>query len=60
MQVRPAVGDSDFQCDELGHHYRGKLSVRPTPNPNFRRVDATLFDEAGYPLLTFSTVLRVT
>jgi general secretion pathway protein I len=59
-QVRPGVGDSEFECEEFGRRYRGHLAVRPTPNPNFRRIDATLFDEAGYPLLTFSTVLRVT
>lgn len=53
----PGVGDSDFACDQLGHHYPGKLSVRPTPNPNFLRLDATVYDDAGYALLTFSTVL---
>ena len=35
----------------------GKLIVRPTPNPNFRRVDAQVFNEVGEPLLTLSTVL---
>jgi general secretion pathway protein I len=55
--TRPGVGDSDFACDQLGRHYPGKLSVRPTPNPNFVRLDATVYDEAGSPLLTFSTVL---
>jgi general secretion pathway protein I len=31
--------------------------VRPTPNPNFRRVDANIADENGVPLLTLSTIL---
>jgi general secretion pathway protein I len=31
--------------------------TRPTPNPNFRRVDAQMFDEEGHPLLTLSTIL---
>ncbi len=53
----PGVGDSDFSCDQLGRSYRGKLVVRPTPNPNFRRVDAVLANEAGEPVLTVSTVL---
>jgi general secretion pathway protein I len=53
----PSVGDADFGCDQLGRAYRGKLAVRPTPNPNFRRIDAQMFDEAGRPLLTLSTVL---
>jgi len=53
----PSVGDSDFACEQLGRAYAGKLAVRPTPNPNFRRVDAAVFNEAGQPLVTLSTVL---
>jgi len=53
----PAVGDSDFTCQQLGVTYPGKLIVRPTPNPAFRRADAQVFNEAGQPLLTLSTVL---
>ena len=53
----PSVGDSDFSCDQLGRSYAGKLEVRPTPNPNFRRVDAVVADEDGLSLLTLSTVL---
>ena len=52
----PSVGDADFACDQLGRSYRGRLVVRPTPNPNFRRIDAQMFDDAGQPLLTLSTV----
>jgi len=52
-----SIGDSDFACDQLGRSYRGKLVVRPTPNPNFRRVDALMANEAGLPVLTLSTVL---
>jgi general secretion pathway protein I len=53
----PGVGDSEFACEQLGRVYAGRLVVRPTPNPNFRRVDALIADEAGQPLLTLSTVL---
>jgi general secretion pathway protein I len=53
----PGVGDADFGCQQLGRSYRGKLVIRPTPNPNFRRIDAVVTDEAGLPLLTLSTVL---
>jgi len=53
----PGVGDTDFECNQLGRDYRGKLVTRPTPNPNFRRVDAVVADAAGLPLLTLSTVL---
>ena len=36
--------------------FNGKLSVLPTPNPNFLRVDAQIFD-GGTPLIRLSTVL---
>jgi general secretion pathway protein I len=53
----PDVGDADFSCEQLGRSYPGKLSTSTTPNPNFRRVDAQVSDEAGHVLLTLSTVL---
>ena len=53
----PGVGDSDFDCEQLGASYPGKLVVRPTPNPNFRRVEAFIADAEGHPVLSLSTVL---
>lgn len=53
----PGVGDSDFACHQLGRDYAGQLAVRPTPNPNFRRVEARVSNAAGVPLLTLSTVV---
>jgi general secretion pathway protein I len=53
----PGVGDADFSCAQLGVTYLGRLQVRPTPNPNFRRVDTQMFNEAGDPIITLSTVL---
>ena len=53
----PDIGDGDFTCEQLGRTYAGKLNVRATPNPNFRRVDAAIADENALPLLTVSTVL---
>lgn len=53
----PGVGDGDFVCEQLGRTYRGKLVVRPTPNPNFRRVDAQVSNDAGQFVLSLSTVL---
>jgi general secretion pathway protein I len=53
----PSVGDGEFLCEQLGRSYRGSLVIRPTPNPNFRRVDAQVFNEAGEPVLLLSTVL---
>jgi len=53
----PSIGDGDFGCEQLGASYRGKLVVRPTPNPNFRRVEAFLADAEGRPLYSLSTVV---
>ena len=53
----PGIGDGEFVCEQLGRTYRGKLAVRATPNPNFRRVDAKVHDEADQPILTLSTIL---
>ncbi len=56
-KLLPGVGDADFRCEQLGRSFAGKLVTRPTPNPNFRRVDAVVSDETGRPLVTVSTVL---
>jgi general secretion pathway protein I len=53
----PGVGDSDFACEQFGRTYKGQLSVRPTPNPNFRRVDANIADAQDQSILRLSTVL---
>lgn len=53
----PSVGDGDFGCEQLGRNFQGKLLIRPTPNPNFRRVDAQIANDAGEPVLTLSTIL---
>ncbi|WP_231638317.1 type II secretion system minor pseudopilin GspI, partial [Piscinibacter sakaiensis] len=53
----PGVGDIDFQCEQFDRLYLGKLVVRPTPNPNFRRIDAQVRDVDGVPLVTLSTVI---
>jgi general secretion pathway protein I len=53
----PGVGDADFACEQLGRSYAGKLLTRATPNPNFRRVEAVVSDDAGRVIVTLSTVL---
>jgi general secretion pathway protein I len=53
----PDIGDSDFACEQLGRAYPGRLIVRPTPNPNFRRVDARVLDAEGHQLVLLSTIL---
>lgn len=53
----PSVGDSRFSCSQLGRDYLGVLVVRPTPNPNFRRVNAHMSDAQGTPLLDLATIM---
>lgn len=47
----------EFQCEQLGVLYKGKLASKRTPNPNFLRADAQVFTEEGRPVLSLSTVL---
>jgi general secretion pathway protein I len=56
--LTPPTGDADFSCTQLGVTYRGKLVVRPTPNPLFVNVDAQVATESGVPLMNLLTVLR--
>jgi general secretion pathway protein I len=53
----PGIGESDFACEQLGRRFAGRLVTRPTPNPNFRRVDAVVSDDRGQVLVRLSTVL---
>jgi general secretion pathway protein I len=56
----PGVGDSNASCEQSGQTLQVRLMVAPTPNPNFRRVDAVVEGAvAGEPvrLLTLSTVM---
>jgi general secretion pathway protein I len=50
----PGVGDSSSDCDQAGEQLQVQTSVRPTPNPNFLRVDARVFKnaEAAFQITT--------
>ena len=52
----PSVGDSDFQCRQLGRDLLGSMQVKGTPNPNFRKVDVVVFDESRQVIVRVSTV----
>ncbi len=52
----PGVGDSTVACEQASQMLRVQLTVRPTPNPSFRRIDAQLFSQST-PLLRVTTVL---
>lgn len=52
----PAIGDSGAPCAEAGRDYQVSLQVTPTPNPQFRRVDARVTQD-GTPVLRLSTIV---
>jgi general secretion pathway protein I len=52
----PGVGDTRLDCAQLGVNLSVAVQVRPTPNPNFRRVDAQVFNGES-PILRLSTVV---
>ncbi|WPB57497.1 type II secretion system minor pseudopilin GspI [Xylophilus sp. GOD-11R] len=52
----PSVADNDVSCEQAGQVLHVRVSIRPTPNPSFRRVDAAV-DDGRYPILKLSTVV---
>ena len=52
----PGVGDNEVTCEQAGRSLTVVIAVRPTPNPNFRRVDAQVLDQQD-PILRLSTVV---
>lgn len=56
LRQLPGVGDNDVACEQASRSLTVKVAVRPTPNPNFRRVDAQVFDQQN-PILRLSTVM---
>lgn len=56
----PTIGDSADTCNQAGQALEVRTSVQPTPNPNFRRVDAVVtgwVDGSLVNLLTISTIM---
>ena len=56
LQQMPDVGDKISLCEQAGRNFQVTLSVQPTPNPKFRRVDAQISDNSS-PVLRLSTVV---
>ena len=52
----PDVGDTPSVCEQAGRTLSVALTVRPTPNLNFRRVDAQVLDDK-VPIWRVSTVV---
>lgn len=40
----PTLGTTAFACEQAGRVWDGRLTVTPTQNPSFRRVDAQVLD----------------
>jgi general secretion pathway protein I len=55
-QQLPGVGDTRVPCVQAERNFEVALTIRSTPNPSFRRVDAQVFD-AQTPILRVATVL---
>ena len=56
LQQMPDVGNKTSLCEQAGRNFQVTLSVQPTPNPKFRRVDAQISDNSS-PVLRLSTVV---
>ena len=52
----PGVGDTTTSCEQGSRVLRVTLSVRPTPNPEFRKVDAQVSD-GDSRILQISTIV---
>ena len=60
MRQLPGAGETSVGCEQAGQTLQVQLVVTPTPNPNFRRIDAVVHgvvDGADTRLLTLSTVM---
>ena len=51
----PPVGEQRRACRQANVDFVVAVNVAPTPNPNFLRVDAQVFDAAA-PVLRLSTI----
>ena len=56
LKQMPGVGNKTSVCEQAGRNLQVTLSVQPTPNPKFRRVDAQISD-GSIPVLRLSTVV---
>ncbi|TNF57988.1 MAG: type II secretion system protein GspI [Burkholderiales bacterium] len=55
----PGIGNSTVACEQAGQRMQVQLVVSPTPNPNFRRIDAVVEGDVEgrtVRLLSISTV----
>lgn len=53
----PAVGDNTAVCEQAGRKFNVTLVVRPTPNPNFLRVEAQVAEANASAILALITIV---
>lgn len=56
IKQMPGVGDTRVVCEQAGRSLTVALTVRPTPNPNFMRVEAKVLD-LDVPIWRLTTVV---
>jgi general secretion pathway protein I len=56
LRQLPDAGNSQIECPQAGHAFQVNVSVRPTPNPSFRNVDARVLERGEY-VLQLSTLV---
>jgi general secretion pathway protein I len=52
----PATGERQLQCTQDGVTLSATVSVLPTPNPNFRRLQSRWATPTGEPLITLTAI----
>lgn len=60
LRQLPGVGETTSECSQAGRTMQLRVAVQPTPNPNFRRIDAMVesrIDGADVRLLSLSTIM---
>ena len=55
-QQLPGLGTTSVPCEQAGRRFDVSVGVFPTPNPDFRRIDAHVFD-GNTPLLRVTTIV---
>lgn len=55
--IFPDIGESQFNCQQLGREFKGKQVVRASANPNFRSVEVKVLDEEGQMVSRVVTVV---
>ncbi len=53
----PGIGETEFDCPQLGRNWHGIVRAQGTPNPNFRRIDVRIVDDEGRNVVSLATVV---